>query len=122
MSTQQHVCSCVVLFLITLVGTACSGSDWQQHISLQRDDLQNKMASASIQQHSRITHQKGIVFPCGGARQLANAYVGLLIIRNDLFCDLPVEIAYYGTNEMDDYHKALFQVGGVVVHSLSTGS
>ena len=77
---------------------------------MQRHVLQRRLASLTLEDHSEITYQKGIVIPCGGARQLANAYVGLLIIRNYLSCDLPVEIAYYGSNEMDDYNKALFQV------------
>ena len=84
---------------------------------MQRHVLQKNLASPTVQEHSQITHQKGIVIPCGGARQLANAYVGLLIIRNYLSCNLPVEITYYGSNEMDDYHKALFQVRGALTCS-----
>lgn len=116
MSTR-HFCICAVLFLIILFDTTCSRRTQEQHISLQRHVFQEKLASSPVQEHSQITHQKGIVIPCGGARQLANAYVGLLIIRNYLSCDLPVEIAYYGTNEMDDQNKALFQVRGVVMRS-----
>ena len=99
-----------VLFLFTLLGTTCSRDTREQHIAMQRHVLQRRLASLTLEDHSEITYQKGIVIPCGGARQLANAYVGLLIIRNYLSCDLPVEIAYYGSNEMDDYNKALFQV------------
>lgn len=117
MSTQRHFCSCAVLFLIILFDTTDSRAAQEQHITLQRHVFQKKLAASPVQEHSQITHQKGIVIPCGGARQLANAYVGLLTIRNYLSCDLPVEIAYYGTNEMDDHHKALFQVRGVVMHS-----
>lgn len=103
-----------VLILFTLFGTTCSRATREQHIATQRHIIQEELASSSVQEHSQITYQKGIVIPCGGARQLANAYVGLLTIRNYLSCDLPVEIAYYGSSEMDDHHKALFQVRGVL--------
>lgn len=104
---QRHVCSCAVL-LITLFGTLRAAQ--QQHIALQRHVFQQNLASSSVLQHSQITHQKGIVIPCGGARQLASAYVTLLMIRNYFSCTLPVEVAYYGSHEMDDHHEALFQV------------
>lgn len=109
MSMQRHICSCAVL-LITLFGTTLRAAQ-QQHIALQRHVFQQHLASLSVLQTSQITHQKGIVIPCGGARQLASAYVTLLMIRNYFSCNLPVEVAYYGSHEMDDYHATLFQVG-----------
>lgn len=98
------------MLLITLFGTHSRAAQ-QQHIALQRHVFQQNLASSSVLQHSQITHQKGIVIPCGGARQLASAYVTLLMIRNYFSCNLPVEVAYYGSHEMDDCHEALFQVG-----------
>ena len=109
----QHVCSCVVL-LFTLFGTACS--DDAEVLTQERHRLSNKLASSPIQKPSRIKYQQGIVIPCGGASQLANAYVALRVIRDFLLCELPVEISHYGAHEIDDYHRTLFQVRAV--HSI----
>ena len=72
--------------------------------------FESHLLSLSQQDSHPHRHEQGIIFPCGGTRQLANAYVGLRVIRNYFSCNLPVEIAYYGVHEMDDYHRALFQV------------
>ncbi|KAL0026151.1 hypothetical protein WJX79_005452 [Trebouxia sp. C0005] len=40
---------------------------------------------------------------------LANAYVGVKVIRDYLACDLPIEIAYFGEHEIDSYHEHLFR-------------
>lgn len=54
--------------------------------------------------------QKGIVFPAGNSKQLANAYIGARMVR-ELGCNLPIDIAVYGANERPDtYHSELLKV------------
>ena len=67
---------------------------------------------SSVKEFSQVTFQKGIVLLCRGTSdgQLADAYVAVRMIRDHISCDLPIEIAYYGTDELDSYHRSLFQV------------
>lgn len=112
MSAWQHVCSWGVLVLFVVVGTTASDSSEAARLKtivLDRQILQKQLLFDQHNASFETSQSRGIVFPCGGARQLANAYVGLRVIRNYHLCDLPVEIAYYGSHEMDDYHRTLFQ-------------
>ena len=108
MSAQQH--SCWIALLFGLIRIVCSDSDRVQQIIADRHTFETQLAALLDQSSAEDRHQQGIIVPCGGAGQLANAYVSLRVIRNYFSCNLPVEIAYYGAHEMDDYHRSLFQV------------
>ena len=120
MSVRPHFCCWSVLLLFVAVGTSASDPSEAarvQQIVLDRQILQKQLLFNQDVTRFETSHHRGIVFPCGGARQLANAYVGLRVIRNYHLCDLPVEIAYYGSHEMDDYHRFLFQVNSGTLSS-----
>ena len=87
-----------------------------QRIILDRHVFSSKYAAPSLESLSQIKQPRGIVFPSGGARQLANTYVAAQVIRNHLGCQLPIEVAFFGQHEMDAYHTALFEVR--VIHRL----
>jgi len=108
MATQ---CCSYAWLLLTLLITAeeeVAATRVQQMI-LDRHVFRDKYFSSALQGITQVKQQRGIIFPCGGAKQLANAYVGSRVIRDYLACDLPIEIAYYGAHEMDAYHKSLFE-------------
>ena len=81
-----------------------------QRIILDRHVFSSKYASPSVDSLSQIKQPRGIVFPSGGARQLANTYVAAQVIRNHVGCQLPMEVAFFGQHEMDTYHRTLFEV------------
>jgi len=99
----------LVLFVIVIVHSAATATNLQR-IVLDRHVFNHTYAAYALHGLSQVKEQKGIVFPCGGTKQLANAYVGARVIRDYLLCDLPIEIAYYGAHEMDTYHESLFKV------------
>jgi hypothetical protein len=99
----------LVLFVLVVVHSAATATKLQR-IILDRHVFKDTYAAYALHDISQIKEQKGIVFPCGGTKQLANAYVGARVIRDYLLCDLPIEIAYYGAHEMDAYHESLFKV------------
>ena len=103
------------LLLLLITADPMVGAHKVQRIILDRHLFQNMYFSSTPPEIAQVTEQKGIVFPSGGTKQLANAYVAARVIRDYLACDLPIEIAYYGAHELDTYHQTLFQVslGGV---------
>ena len=52
---------------------------------------------------------RGIVYPTGGAKQLINTWVSLKILRDELHCDLPVELIYFGPKEMPNGIRHILQ-------------
>ncbi|KAA6428608.1 MAG: hypothetical protein FRX49_01483 [Trebouxia sp. A1-2] len=98
----------LVLFVIVVVHSAATATK-SQRIILDKHVFKDTYAAYALHDISQVKEQKGIVFPCGGTKQLANAYVGARVIRNYLHCNLPIEIAYYGAHEMDTYHESLFK-------------
>lgn len=103
------------LLLLLITADPTVGAHKVQRIISDRHLFQNMYVSSPLPEIAQVTEQKGIVFPSGGTKQLANAYVAARVIRDYLACDLPIEIAYYGAHELDAYHQTLFQVslGGV---------
>ena len=99
----------LLLFLLVLAHAAATATKLQR-IILDRHVFKETYAARVLHDVLQVKEQKGIVFPCGGTKQLANAYVGARVIRDYLLCDLPIEIAYYGAHEMDAYHESLFKV------------
>ncbi len=49
----------------------------------------------------------GMVIVAGGGRYFVNAFVALTVLRNDVACQLPIQIWYLGPHEMSDAMKAL---------------
>ena len=107
-----HTSNYACLLLLLLLGTTRSlvKANRLQRIILDRNIFQNKYTSPVLQDLSQIKEQRGIVFPCGGGKMLANAYVAVRVVRDYLACHLPIEIAYYGEHEIDAHHKSLFEV------------
>ena len=52
---------------------------------------------------------RGIILPAGKSLRLGSAYVTLQLLRDQLSCDLPVEI-WHVPGEIDDHTKAVFEV------------
>ena len=102
-------CSCAYVLLL-LANTHVVLTDELQRIVSDRLSLQNLYASTVQQGLPQVRQQRGIVIPSGGGQMLANAYVGVKVIRDYLACDLPIEIAYFGEHEIDSYHEHLFRV------------
>lgn len=115
MSSHTYGNAYVLLPLLLLARTgSLVKAERLQHVILDRDIFHDKYPTPILQDLSQIREQRGIVFPCGGGKMLANAYVAARVVRNYLACDLPIEIAYYGEHEMDAYHKSLFAVSSAV--------
>lgn len=77
--------------------------------SLRTTSPVDKFLSA-ITLHTAAHAKRGIVFPAGTSKQLANAYIGASMIRK-LGCSLPIDIAVYGSEERPDaYHAELLKV------------
>lgn len=53
---------------------------------------------------------QGIVIAAGKSMRLANAYVTLRVLRDHMQSTLPVEIWYFGAEEMDANTKATLEV------------
>ncbi|MEZ4500778.1 MAG: hypothetical protein R2839_12075 [Thermomicrobiales bacterium] len=54
----------------------------------------------------------GMVIVAGGGRYFVNAFVALTVLRNDVACQLPIQIWYLGPHEMSDAMKALLTPSG----------
>ena len=92
----------------------------RHELSRRAHDLQHGSTSRRSGPLSKLLHlmpglakgsaQRGIIFPSGNSKQLANAYIGARMIRK-LGCSLPIEIAVYGSSERPDtYHQKLLKV------------
>jgi hypothetical protein len=46
-------------------------------------------------------HRRGVLITAGGRDMLANALITIRILRHHLDCNLPVEVVYYGKNELE---------------------
>jgi hypothetical protein len=53
---------------------------------------------------------RGILLVGGGLSQTAHMWLTVTVLRNVLKCELPVEIAYYGEEEMSKQAASDFQV------------
>ena len=88
-------------------------------VNLRRTSSLSKLLRAATGEAKDIT--KGILFPSGNHKQLANAYIGARAIR-ELGCSLPIEIAVYGSSERPDaYHARLLKVSCSLVLSIGSG-
>ena len=63
--------------------------------------------------------QRGIVVPAGGKDQLFNAFVNVFVLRNNLRCELPVTIAYWGDLEKERIDQTTMDIFGKYVDNVS---
>ena len=70
----------------------------------------------SVTSYIPLSHKptRGIILPAGKSLRLGSAYVTLQLLRDQLSCDLPVEI-WHVTGEIDDHTKAVFEVNGTLL-------
>lgn len=54
----------------------------------------------------------------GGSKQLINTWVSLRALREQLHCDLPVELIYFGPDEMPSSIQQLFQASFILLAEL----
>ncbi len=76
----------------------------------------------SVTSYIPLNHQpvRGIILPAGKSFRLGSAYVAVQLLREELQCDLPIEI-WHIAGEIDAHTKAVFEVyGAVLVHILDT--
>ena len=69
-------------------------------ISAAQSDLSPVTAICVL--HLQTDHERGIVISAGGKYYLPQAIVLLRILRHNLKSTLPVELFWYGDEEMDD--------------------
>lgn len=105
------------LLLATLTSNVAATSE--EDVISDRQYFSEKYHSPDLRSLSRIKEAQGIVFVSGGSRQLANTYVAIRVLQDHLECRLPIEIAYHGQDEMDKYHRSLFEVRAIVLSSLA---
>ena len=76
----------------------------------------------SVTSYIPLNHQpvRGIIMPAGKSLRLGSAYVAVQLLREELQCDLPIEI-WHIAGEIDAHTKAVFEVKrAVLVHVLNT--
>ena len=76
------------------------------YISSVLADRRNQAADAS----PGSPGTRGIVYPAGGNKQLANAWVSISILRHHHGCTLPIELVYNGEGEMPHNLKSILKV------------
>lgn len=81
------------------------------YISSVLADRRSRAADASP--GSRGT--RGIVYPAGGKKQLANAWVSISILRHHHGCTLPIELVYNGESEMPHNLKSILKVSTMLL-------
>ena len=75
----------------------------------------------SVTSYIPLNHQpvRGIILPAGKSFRLGSAYVAVQLLREELQCDLPIEI-WHTSGEIDAHTKAVFEVKcAVFVHNLN---
>lgn len=65
----------------------------------------------SVTSYIPLNHQpaRGIIMPAGKSLRLGSAYVAVQLLREELQCDLPIEI-WHIAGEIDAHTKAVFEV------------
>ena len=100
----------VLLLLNLVVSKKPFAGTSAKDIVLDRRHFENKYVEPSWQDLSHVREPRGILFPSGGIQRLANTYLAVRVLRDHLHCELPIEVAHFGEEEMDPYHRSLFQV------------
>ncbi|DBA91081.1 TPA: hypothetical protein ACH3X1_016046 [Trebouxia sp. C0004] len=77
----------------------------------------------SVTSYIPLNHQpvRGIIMPAGKALRLGSAYVAVQLLREELQCDLPIEI-WHIAGEIDAHTKAVFETSfsGVTCRDATT--
>jgi hypothetical protein len=88
---------------------AAASTEDARQASLQEQQLPSPDAAgvASTSSSSSSSSSRGILIVGGSRTHLGNAYILLRMLRQHLRCQLPIEIVYYGQQELDPAAAAL---------------
>jgi hypothetical protein len=88
---------------------AAASTEEARQASLQEQQLPSPDAAgvASTSSSSSSSSSRGILIVGGSRTHLGNAYILLRMLRQHLRCQLPIEIVYYGQQELDPAAAAL---------------
>ena len=99
-----------MLFISTPLSLLCTGCSVLSCVA----GLVGRRKSEQSGEHKA---SQGIVMAAGKAMRLGNAYVTLRVLRDHMHSNLPVEIWYLGTEEMDVATEAGLEVTRSLSHS-----
>ena len=112
-------CSAISIVTVALAVQAAFLADARQLSD--RDELVTNQQAVQSHVSTLLAHSRrqaagdgpitrGIVYPAGGQKQLANAWVSMSILRHHHRCKLPIEMVYHGEREMPSIIQSILKV------------